>query len=111
MSISLADFWKLIADSRLLSAAEIQQATSAIRPEAANDVQQVARSLVQSGKLSRYQAKILLAGKPGPFVYGDYVVYDRAEGTRLAGLFRARHRPTNHPLCLMFLAGAALNDP
>lgn len=111
MSISVADFWRLIAESGLLTAVEIQQAASSIRPEAASDLQQVARGLVQSGKLSRYQAKILLAGKPGPFVYGDYVVYDRAEGPRLAGLFRARHLPTNHPVCLMFLAGAALNDP
>ncbi|HEV3004254.1 MAG TPA: protein kinase, partial [Pirellulales bacterium] len=66
---------------------------------------------MQSGKLSRYQAKVLMAGKPGPFVYGDYVVYDRAERPRLAGLFRARHLPTKHPVCLLFLAGSALNDP
>jgi eukaryotic-like serine/threonine-protein kinase len=114
MSTAVADFWRLIAESRLLSPAEAQKSAEELSragPAAANDVQQAAKWLVQSGTLSQYQAKILLAGRPGPFVYGDYVVCDRAEHSRLKGLFRARHAPTKHPVGLLFLAGAALDDP
>lgn len=112
--LSVADFWRLIVESRLLTADEARQAADEVaraKPAAVDDLQQVASWLLKTGKLSRYQAKVLAAGKPGPFVYGDYVVYDRAENPRLAGLFRARHRPTKHPVCLSFLAGATLANP
>src|SRR5262249_4398112 len=66
---------------------------------------------VASRAISRYQAMVLLAGHPGPFVYGDYIVYDRAEEPRLGGMFRAVHAPTGHPVCLYFLTGAAAQDP
>ena len=55
--------------------------------------------------LSKYQTTILLAGRPGPFYYGDYKVYDRVEQGRLAGQFRAVHAPTGHPVLLQFLTG------
>jgi serine/threonine-protein kinase len=114
MSISVADLWRLVVESRLLSPDQARQTADELartKPAAANDLQQLARWLVQSGRVSRYQAKILLAGRPGPFVYGDYVVHDRSENARLSGLFRARHLPTNHPVGLLFLAGPALDDP
>jgi eukaryotic-like serine/threonine-protein kinase len=110
MTISVADFWRLLVESRLLTADEARQAADELaraKPQAANDLQQIAKGLLQAGKLSRYQAKILLSGKPGPFVYGDYVVYDRFEIPRLSSLFRARHLPTRHGVGLLFLTGPA----
>ncbi|HET6883987.1 MAG TPA: protein kinase [Pirellulales bacterium] len=110
MSISVADFWKLLVESRLLSVDEARQAAdelNRLRPDAGKDLQQVAKSLIQSGKITLYQAKVLAGGKPGPFVYGDYLVYDRVEAPRLSSLLRARHQPTKHPVCLAFLTGQA----
>ena len=43
----------------------------------------LAQWLIAENMLSRYQAKILLAGRPGPFVYGDYTVYDPGDGNTL----------------------------
>ncbi|MGH7135936.1 MAG: serine/threonine protein kinase, partial [Pirellulales bacterium] len=114
MSISVADFWRLLVESRLMSADEARQAAEELartRPGAAKDLQQVARSLLQAGKISLYQAKVLAAGKPGPFVHGDYLVYDRVESPRLSSLVRARHQPTKHPVCLSFLSGQAAQNP
>jgi hypothetical protein len=114
MSISVADFWRLLVESRLVSPEQARQAADELaraKPAAVNDLQQTAKWLLQSGRVSRYQAKVLLAGRPGPFVYGDYLVRDRSENARLSGLFRARHLPTNHPVGLVFLAGPALDDP
>jgi hypothetical protein len=114
MSISVADFWRLLVESRLLSVDEARQSVDELsrkRPDAAKDLQQVAKSLIQAGKITLYQAKVLAAGKPGPFVYGNYVVYDRVESPGLSSLLRARHQPTKHPVCLSFLSGQALDNP
>lgn len=114
MSISVADFWKLLIESRLLSVEEARQAAAELtrsRPEAANDLEQLARGLLKAGKISRYQAKVLLAGKAGPFFYGDYVVYDRVDSARLPGVLRARHQPTQHSVCLNFITGPAAANP
>ncbi|HJT35456.1 MAG TPA: serine/threonine-protein kinase, partial [Pirellulales bacterium] len=113
MSVSVADFWKLVADSRLLTVEQCRQlaeAAARAQPDATADVQRLAKWLIQSSKLTRYQARVLLAGRPGPFFYGDYCVYDRAESGRLAGLFRARHLPTRQGVGLKFLTGPALQD-
>ncbi|HWB09759.1 MAG TPA: protein kinase [Pirellulales bacterium] len=114
MSISVSDFWRLLVESRLVSPDEARQAADELartKPAVADDLQQLARWFVQSGRVSRYQAKVLLAGRPGPFVYGDYLVHDRSDSARLNGLFRARHLPTKHPVGLFFLTGPALDDP
>jgi eukaryotic-like serine/threonine-protein kinase len=112
--MSVADFWTLLVNSRLLSGDECRQLAETLRttsPAAAGDLQQTVKWLVQSRKITRYQAKVLLRGQPGPFFYGDYCVSDRTETGRLAGLFRARHVRTGHPVSLTFLAGAAVRDP
>jgi hypothetical protein len=116
MSISVAEFWKLAVESRALSAEECRKLAEAYArakgaPPADQDLQKLAKALISNGAISRYQAKVLLAGRAGPFVYGDYLVYDRLESGRLAGLFRARHLATKYPVCLYFLSGPALQDP
>ena len=54
--------------------------------------------------------RVLLGGRSGPFLYADYSVYDRIEKGRLAGSFRAIHRPTGHPVLLTFLTGPVIQD-
>ncbi len=40
--------------------------------------------LVGAGKLTRYQAAVLAAGRPGPFVFGPLVIQERIEDGRFA---------------------------
>ncbi|HZZ72541.1 MAG TPA: protein kinase [Pirellulales bacterium] len=114
MALQIPDFWKLTADSRLFSPAEIARWTEAFGQVKGASKQgnavTLAEWLIAEHALSRYQATILLAGRPGPFIYGDYKVTDRIGNGRLAGLFRAVHRPTNQDVCLYFLSGAATQD-
>lgn len=115
MSVSIAEFWKLAVESKALSSDEARKYSDAFARAKGGavsdgDLQRLAKSLIASGAISRYQAKILLAGRAGPFVYGDYVVYDRVDAGRLAGVFRARHLATRHPVCLYFLSGPGLQD-
>src|SRR5205085_9946641 len=60
---------------------------------------------------SRYQGTVLLAGRAGPFIYGDYRVFDRIGQGRLKGQFRATHSRTGAVVGLYFLSGATARDP
>ena len=116
MSVSVAEFWRLAVESQALSAEQSRKLAEAYArakggPPADADVEKLAKALVGNGAISRYQAKVLLAGRAGPFIYGDYLVFDRLDGGRLAGLFRARHVATRFPVCLSFLSGPGLQDP
>ena len=117
MTISIAEFWKLAIKSRLLALEDCQrlEAEFAGVKGAADqgNAATLGEWLIATGVLSRFQVKTFMAGRPGPFVYGDYYVYDRirSQEGRLANLFRAVHLPTRHPVLLHFLGGSALKDP
>ena len=61
--------------------------------------------MISNGLLSLYQAKVLLSGRAGPFVFGDYLLYDRFEPTRFESVFRAVHLPTRERALLAFHTG------
>ncbi|HEX4129453.1 MAG TPA: serine/threonine-protein kinase [Pirellulales bacterium] len=111
MPTTLDQFWNLLAESGLLKPAELQKLSDTVAMADGNLApEKITKYLITKQKLSTYQAKILLGGRSGPFFYGDYQIYDRIESGRLAGIFRAIHTPTRHPVCLFFLSGAAMQD-
>lgn len=114
MSVSTADFWRLLSESRLLAAEQCRQLGADFAQVKGASDQSNAKTLgewlVARNVLSKYQATILLAGRSGPFHYGEYKVYDRVERGRLAGQFRAVHAPTGHPVLLRFLTGPVIAD-
>lgn len=115
MALSVSDFWKLLVQSRLLTKAQCEHLSSgfsAVPGAATAPGKTLAEWLVKKNILSKYQAVILLAGRAGPFFYGDYKIYDRLDSGRLAGAFRAVHVGTNHPVLLRFLApGSTAQNP
>lgn len=115
MSVSTADFWKLVTDSRLLTPEQCQKLAADFAQVKGTTEQTSAKVLVEwlvsRNALSRYQAMVLMAGRAGPFYYGDYRVYDRVEQAAWKGQFRAIHAPTGHPVMLRFLTGPVTKDP
>lgn len=114
MAASIPEFWQLLLDSRLVTADEGRQlmaSFSQIPGAAASGPRMLAEWLISRGVLTRYQSLVLLAGRSGPFLYGDYRLYDRLDSGVLAGMFRAVHVPTQHPVVLQFLTGPATRDP
>ncbi len=109
MSVDIQSFWKLLVDSRLFDSQHIQQLSSSfgqVKGAAqSGNAKTLAEWMISQNYLSRYQATVLLAGRPGPFFYGDYKVYDRVDSGRLNGMFRAVHAGTNHPVLLQFVTG------
>ena len=65
--------------------------------------------LIKRGKLTGYQASLLLEGKPGPFVFGDYKVVDRVNQGRLNHWFKAKD-PQGEDVLLVFASQLALSE-
>ena len=114
MALSVQEFWQVVVASGLHDEENCRRLADAFAK--ARETGAIARTvslpewMLASGEMTRYQAKILLAGKPGPFLYSDYLVTDRLEMAGLPGLFRAVHRPTNINVALYFFSGT-LTDP
>ncbi len=110
MSIPIPDFWRLLVESRLASAQQAQQLREMFgNVKGGDDSNANAAALAQwmtsNGLLSLYQAKVLLSGRAGPFVFGDYLLYDRFEAGRFKSVFRAVHLPTHERVIVAFHTG------
>ncbi len=112
--MSQHEFWQLVEQSGLMNAQQVAflrnrfgQTKGAERASART----MAEWLISERNLSRFQADMLLARKPGPFTFGEYTVYDKITAGRLSGLLRAVHGSTQHTVCLQFLAGQYAQDP
>src|SRR3954453_10980002 len=112
--MSLSDFWKLVADSRLLSVAQVKRLAADFqqeKPPSEQTVKTAAQWLLDMRAITKYQAQVLLAGKPGPFFFGDYKVYERIDRGRLVGCFRAVHSASKYCVVLRFATGSMLKEP
>jgi hypothetical protein len=114
MPVLVPDFWNLAVQSRVLTPQQCQQFAASFAQmkgaDQSGSATPLAQWLVAQQAISPYQAKVLLAGQPGPFIYGDYFVYDRIDSGPLRGMFRAVHTITRYPVCLYFLTGQAAQD-
>jgi len=112
---TLPEFWHLATASGLLDTQQIaplQDAFGQIRGAAASgNTRTLCEWLIDRRALSRFQCDVLLLGQPGPFRFGDYVLWDRIGQGRLKKLYRAIHAPTGQPVLLKFLSGPAAADP
>lgn len=115
MGIPISEFWRLAAESRLLPPGQCQQLEQQFGhvkgAAAVGNARTLAEWLISQNVISRYQSTILLAGRPGPFFYGEYKIYDRVEAGPLSGQFQAIHDPTGHPVVLKFFAGETVSQP
>ncbi|MGI9517288.1 MAG: hypothetical protein ACR2NP_09595, partial [Pirellulaceae bacterium] len=61
-------------------------------------------------RISSYQMRVLARGVAGPFRFENYRVHARESTGPLAGSFRGRHIPTDHPVRLFFFGGESIED-
>lgn len=117
MSVSIPEFWRLAAESRLLAPADCERLDAkfaGVKGAASqSNASTLAEWLVANRVLTHYHTRTLLSGKAGRFYFGDYYVYDRVRSKegRLASLLRAVHLPTHHPVMLYLVTGLAADDP
>ncbi len=103
-----AEFWQLLVRGRLFDAA----AADALRGEYAahlaaeggeDSARSIAAWLLARGGITRWQAKRLASGDPGPFLLGDYRLLERHEHDGEALRFTARHEPSGRLVEIVLL--------
>lgn len=85
MALTVKEFWRLLVKSQLHSVDTCRQLAakfSKVKGAANTSAETLAEWLVDQKAITRYQSRILLSGKPGPFVYGGYRVTDRIKSAR-----------------------------
>ncbi len=112
--------WSLLDDSELIEASERrrlrdefeqsrQRSRGVTSTQSENsDERMAAEWLVRRKALTSYQAAVLLKGQLASLTVGDYVLQDRLSPGIHSRRFRARHRPTGHPVILHVLLADAL---
>ncbi len=114
MASAQQKFWKLAIDSRLLALEECQRLHadfSQVSDAPPDDAAALAKWLVKEGILSRYQARVLLSGRAGPFWLGEYKILDRHGDGQIKGLYEAVCQSTGQQVLLFVAPRAADQDP
>ena len=105
-----AGFLAAVRASGLLSDEQFQDAVARLSADARTG-RAAAAALVATGVLTRFQAERLLAGRPGGFVLGPYVILEpiaRGPGGRM---YKALHRAMNRPVAVRVLPADHTRDP
>jgi hypothetical protein len=113
MASAQQKFWKLTIESRLLALDECQRLHADFcRAEktSSEDASALARWLISEGVLTRYQARVLLAGRAGPFHFGDYTIMDHHGDGKLKGIYHAVSRSAGQRVLLLVVPQAAASD-
>lgn len=105
MTPNIDEFWKLIADSKLLT--EQQLADAQDRFSGRNPAE-ICQQLVEETLFSPLHRDVILAGHCGPFVYGRYLVTKPLDSTDDAAggwrSFAGKDLRTQHPVQLTFFS-------
>ncbi|MBM3998293.1 MAG: hypothetical protein FJ297_01920 [Planctomycetes bacterium] len=114
-SMSISDFLQLAVQSGLATAAQCRQWQVEYQQQAigvgADDSEPFAQWLAAQSRMSRYQAKVLLAGRAGPFLYGAYRLIEKAGDGPWDECFRGQHAESGYPVLMQFISGELTRDP
>ncbi|CAN5506647.1 serine/threonine-protein kinase [soil metagenome] len=102
------DFLRVLQLSTLIEAERLKAFTS--DPEFPADANAAAEKLVQSGELTRFQAKQLLAGKHRGFVLGPYKILDQIGKGGMGTVYLGEHTAMNKKLAIKVLARELSSD-
>jgi serine/threonine-protein kinase len=109
MEVTTADeFFAVVAKSRLLTAAQVARARSAIYPGA--DARTAAWSLVERELISRWQAGQLLAGRSS-FYLGKYRLIALLGQGGMGNVFLGQHVTMNRRVALKIISRQSGKDP
>ncbi|HUT93602.1 MAG TPA: bifunctional serine/threonine-protein kinase/formylglycine-generating enzyme family protein [Thermoguttaceae bacterium] len=112
MAVTLKQFVENLTQSGLMSAAELSAFQEGLPPEKRpRDVQDLARELIQAGKLTRYQAAAVYHGKTRGLVLGEYTVLDQIGAGGMGQVLKAQHRTMKRVVALKVLPARAMKSP
>lgn len=110
--VSLEQFTKHLADSGLLSAADLSSLLSALESDQRpKDAEQFARELIRQKKLTKFQAEQIYSGKGKSLILGNYVILDKLGQGGMGMVLKAEHKRLKRLVALKVMSPAALKAP
>lgn len=107
---SVDEFCRLIVESGLLTAAEVETQRATTSSESQTDAMSFARWLVERNVLTKFQAQMLLRRKPKGLVLGDCVVLNLLGRGGMGAVYRALHRRMDRIVAIKVLPPSAARD-
>ncbi len=109
MVLVLEQFIRNLRESRLIPAEEVASLQKALQgSRTPHTVEDVAKLLVQSGKLTEYQAATISQGRPQSLILGEYVLLNVLGKGGMGVVFRARHRLMDRVVALKTLPAGVI---
>ncbi len=112
MAVTLQQFIDSLTQSGLMTADEVSSFLQSQPAEKQpNDAQTLAQSLVQAGKLTKYQAQMVYQGRPKGLVFGEYTVLDKLGQGGMGVVLKAQHRRMKRLVAVKVLSASAMKSP
>lgn len=104
-TISLEGFVRSVSESGLLSAAELSATLDGLGGKSGvANASEFARTLVDAGRLTPFQAEVILEGRVPELCIGNYVVLNKLGAGGMGTVFKARHRTMHRVVALKILS-------
>jgi RND family efflux transporter MFP subunit len=108
--LTAQEFAASIFQSGLLSRDEIEELKQRLGDSALpGEAREIASKLVSEGKLTRYQAAVLLKASKDPLLIDNYVILDTLDTGGMGLVFKALHRSMNRVVALKLLPAAMMS--
>jgi len=108
--LTAAEFAASIFESGLLSPEEIADINRRLAAsDLTGEAREVASKLVSEGKLTRYQASVLLKASNDPLLVDNYVILETLDTGGMGLVFKAMHRSMNRVVALKLLPSAMMS--
>ncbi len=108
MPVALKDFVKNLEDSGVVSPSKLQ---NFLPPKAApKDARELARDLVRSKTLTRYQAQEIYLGRARGLILGSYTILDKIGAGGMGQVFKAEHRRMERIVAIKILPAVMTKD-
>ena len=108
MAVALEQFVKQLTDSGIIAPGKLE---NFIPPKASpKDAQELARQLVQSKHLTKFQAQEIYAGRAKSLILGNYTILDKIGAGGMGQVFKAEHRRMERIVAIKMLPTAVTKD-
>jgi serine/threonine protein kinase len=108
MAVGLEQFVKQLSDSGVIAPGKLE---NFVPPKAQpKDAQELARQLVQSKQLTKFQAQEIYAGRAKSLTLGNYTILDKIGAGGMGQVFKAEHRRMKRVVAVKTLPKAFLKD-
>lgn len=101
MAVALEEFVKQIEDSGVIAPGKLD---NFVPPKAhPKDAQELARQLVQSKQLTKFQAQEIYQGRASSLILGNYTILDKIGAGGMGQVFKAEHRRMKRTVAIKML--------